>query len=84
MLAALYVDEKYKGKSIGTRLIKEVHRRARLDGYTRVAITVVLKNTRAKALYEHLGAAFEKTTQYHFGETSVQCGRYVWKQQDIS
>lgn len=84
MLAALYVDEKYKGKSIGTRLIKEVHRRARLDGYTRVAITVVLKNTRAKALYEHLGAAFEKTTQYHFGEIAVQCGRYVWKQQDIS
>lgn len=78
MLAALYVSEKYKGKSIGTRLIGEVHKRARLAGDRYVAITVVLRNKRAKALYEHLGAVFEKECVYDFGGNIETCGRYLW------
>lgn len=79
MLAALYVDEKYKGKAIGTKLVKEVHRQGRMIGSKYAAITVVLKNERAKKLYEHLGAVFEKESEYDFDGNKEKCGRYLWK-----
>ena len=79
MLAALYVDEAYKGRSIGTRLIEEAKYQAKLLGKESVSIVVVLKNERAKSLYEHLGAEFDKESIYDFGGNIEKCGKYLWK-----
>lgn len=79
MLAALYVDEAYKGRSIGTRLIEEAKYQAKLLGKESVSIVVVLKNERAKSLYEHLGAEFDKESSYDFGGNIEKCGKYLWK-----
>lgn len=78
MLSSLYVAKDVQGRGIGRRLIEEVFQEARKRGSEFVSVSVVMKNERAKNIYEGLGAKYEKSHIYHFGIYPVQCRRYLW------
>ena len=79
MLSSLYVAKDAQGRGIGKRLIEEVFQEARMRGSEFVSVSVVMKNERAKNIYEGLGAKYEKSHIYYFGVHPVQCGKYLWR-----
>ncbi len=79
MLSSVYVAKDAQGRGIGKRLIEEVFQEARMRGSEFVSVSVVMKNERAKNIYEGLGAKYEKSHIYYFGVHPVQCGKYLWR-----
>ena len=62
----LYVDgvavvNEMRGKGIGSHLFGLLERKALKDGIRRISLEVIETNTRAKALYKHLGFVESKT-----------------------
>lgn len=55
VLNHLEVDPAYRGRGIGTELIRAAERLVTRHGHRRVAIGVGVDNPRARALYERLG-----------------------------
>ena len=56
----LSVSPQYKGKGIGTALIKAAENRARERGYDKIALAVATYNTRAHGLYLRSGYETDK------------------------
>jgi ribosomal protein S18 acetylase RimI-like enzyme len=54
-IAELSVSETMRGEGIGSQLIAAIEDFARRRGHTRAVIGVLVKNTRAHALYDRLG-----------------------------
>jgi len=54
------VDEKYRGKGIGTQLIKHIISEQQRKGTGKVYLDVEANNTNAKRLYESMGFKIEK------------------------
>src|SRR5262245_8930633 len=54
-IAELSVSETMRGQGVGSRLITAIEDFARKRGHTTVVIGVLVKNTRAHALYDRLG-----------------------------
>lgn len=79
VLSSLYVGRQFQGKRIGSSLIEQVLKQAEEQGNETVEVCVVMKNDRARGLYEHLGAVYEKAAVYHFGEYPLDCGIYLWR-----
>lgn len=77
-LSSLYVDRCCRGNGIGKRMIRAVLENAETKSFEGVTISVVLQNKRAKGLYEHMGAVFQKTFTYYFDDYPVECGEYLW------
>lgn len=57
------VSPKFQGYGIGTVLMKEVEKRAKQIGYTRVSLNVAFDNPSAKELYKKIGFIEEKVIQ---------------------
>lgn len=55
MIDGIFVDEKARGRGVGSALIDAVKDRARREGLHSVRLDVVEHNTRARALYERHG-----------------------------
>lgn len=79
VLSSLYVGREFQGKRIGSSLVEHVLKQAESQGNETVEVCVVMENDRARRLYEHLGAVYEKAVVYHFGEYPVDCGIYLWQ-----
>ena len=60
------VKPQYRGKGIGTTLLKEAIAFAYREGFTRMRLFVREENTNAKRLYEKFGFVVEKTLQVPF------------------
>ena len=54
-LNALCVDEQFRGKGIGTRLISLTKKKAKEDGYDILSLIVLADNTDAQRLYQRCG-----------------------------
>jgi len=63
---SLAVDKSYRGKGIGTKLIKGVIEFARQNNYSQVLLEVVNTNPMAKALYERMGFKVKKKVNFYF------------------
>lgn len=63
-IAAIAVDEKARGKGLGSRLLETVFDKARRQGFKAVRLEVVDTNPRAKKLYENLGFGVVETHTY--------------------
>lgn len=74
-LNGLQVDERFRGRGIGTKLTLALEKKARELGYTTVGLGVEVKNERAIDLYERLGYKKEKVA----GEESF---RTHWTEKD--
>ncbi|MDC7231628.1 MAG: GNAT family N-acetyltransferase [Spirochaetales bacterium] len=71
-LEMLGVSEAVRGQGIGSKLMKELPRIAREEGYHTLSLDVVDTNPRAKKLYESLGYKTVKTIKTGF--LSVRAG----------
>lgn len=54
-IAEFAVDEKYRSKGYGSKVIEDVLNYAKNNDYKRLILDVDFKNTKAKSLYERLG-----------------------------
>lgn len=77
-LSALYVGGCVQGRGIGRTLISEAMKETMRNGKHLMSISVVLENVRAKKIYEHMGAKYEKSFVYYFDRYPIECGRYIW------
>jgi GNAT superfamily N-acetyltransferase len=72
-LTSLWVDPGFRGRGVGTALIKAVEEWARDRNLTQVLLWVTEANTSAEQLYEHLG--FERTgrvSEVRPGEPAIE------------
>jgi ribosomal protein S18 acetylase RimI-like enzyme len=49
------VRREYRGKGIGTELLRHILRKAKEEGYAELSLTVDIGNVRAQALYRRMG-----------------------------
>ncbi len=82
-LDSLHVDEKARGRGIGTALVNAVGRYAADNGYQSLSICVVKGNENAKALYLKLGAEPYKSFTDDFGSTTSNSEKLIWKSTDL-
>ncbi|AZO01502.1 GNAT family N-acetyltransferase [Mesorhizobium sp. M9A.F.Ca.ET.002.03.1.2] len=59
----LYVEDRFRGRSIGERLLRRVARECRKDGGVYLRLSVDTDNETAKAFYERLGIAWSNYEQ---------------------
>lgn len=59
----LYVDDRFRGRRIGERLLRQVARECRKDGGVYLRLSVDTDNETAKAFYERLGIAWSSYEQ---------------------
>ncbi|MER8571466.1 GNAT family N-acetyltransferase [Mesorhizobium sp. M1338] len=66
----LYVEDRFRGRKIGERLLRHVAARCRKDGGAYLRLSVDTDNEGAKAFYERLGIAWssDEQTQKIIGE----------------
>lgn len=82
-LDSLHVNEKARGKGVGTALIKAMGRYAAETGYESMSICVVKGNEKAKSLYLKLGAEPYKCFEDNFGNTATNSEKLIWKSTDL-
>lgn len=78
-LASLHVSEPTRGKGVGTKLLREIGRYARNNGYGCMSVCIVRGNEGAKRLYERLGAVHDKYFEDDFHGTKSQSEKLVWE-----
>jgi GNAT superfamily N-acetyltransferase len=61
-LASLSIKKGFRGKGIGTKIVKEFIRYGSAEGFQAVKLAVINSNVRAKELYERLGFKKRKYT----------------------
>jgi ribosomal protein S18 acetylase RimI-like enzyme len=59
----LYVEDRFRGRKIGERLLRRVARECRKDGGVYLRLSVDTDNETAKAFYERLGIAWSSYEQ---------------------
>ncbi len=67
LLDAIAVHENYRGQGIGSKLIEELFKWSKANGFKAIHLEVVDENPKAKALYERLGfvaISYEKTPNF--------------------
>ncbi len=67
LLDALAVHENYRGKGIGSKLLKELFKWSVENGYKAIHLEVIDENPKARALYERLGfveISYKKTPNF--------------------
>jgi ribosomal protein S18 acetylase RimI-like enzyme len=62
-LCVLCVNEKYRGKGIGTKLISLTKKKAKESGYNILSLLVLADNTAAQRLYWRSGFEIAKTVE---------------------
>jgi ribosomal protein S18 acetylase RimI-like enzyme len=75
-IAVLWVDKKYRGKGIGSKLIEKAERYARKDGRKRLILQVMDKNKKAQKLYNSYGFEFSKAANER---QAYRIGKYKYK-----
>jgi len=63
-IAAIAVDEKARGKGLGSLILESIFAKAHREGFKAVRLEVVDTNLRAKKLYESLGFGVIETHAY--------------------
>lgn len=63
-IAAIAVDEKARGKGLGSLMLESIFAKAHREGFKAVRLEVVDTNPRAKKLYESLGFGVVETHAY--------------------
>lgn len=66
LMDGISVDPQYRGQGIGGRLLEEIVRYARENGYNSVRLDVIDTNPRAQKLYERKGFKAVKTDKFGF------------------
>jgi ribosomal protein S18 acetylase RimI-like enzyme len=61
----LYVDEAFRGRRIGEKLLRAVARRAKATGAGYLRLSVDIDNRTAEAFYERLGIAHSRNEHVH-------------------
>jgi ribosomal protein S18 acetylase RimI-like enzyme len=61
----LYVDEMFRGRGIGEKLLRAVARRSRATGAGYLRLSVDIHNKKAEAFYERLGIRHSSDEQIH-------------------
>lgn len=61
----LYVDEAFRGRRIGERLLRAAARRGRAKGAGYLRLSVDIGNTKAQAFYERVGISHSRDEQIH-------------------
>jgi ribosomal protein S18 acetylase RimI-like enzyme len=63
-IAAIAVDEKARGKGLGSLMLESIFAKAHREGFKAVRLEVVDTNPRAKKLYQNLGFVVVETHAY--------------------
>lgn len=63
-IAAIAVDEKARGKGLGSLMLESIFAKAHREGFKAARLEVVDTNPRAKKLYESLGFGVVETHAY--------------------
>lgn len=80
-LTSIYLLEEYQGKGIGKKLLKELFRHFKRQGYERVFVKVLEENE-TRYFYEYYGAKLVKTVQIKISGKILNELIYEWDSVD--
>lgn len=80
-LTSIYLLEKYQGKGIGKKLLKELFNHFKQMGYEKVFVEVLEEN-KTRFFYEFYGAKLVKTVQIKIGGKILNELIYQWNDVD--
>ncbi|KAF2072368.1 hypothetical protein CYY_006314 [Polysphondylium violaceum] len=84
LLDSLHVSPSHQSKGIGKKLIFALGQLARVKGHSRMSISVVDGNTRARDIYQHLGAVYVLSYQHTLDERFTAPSKtYVWNDLNV-